>query len=159
MACCEKEKVIMEKVTEICNEFDNDPSELIAILHKSQGHFGFLPDEVQSAIAEVLRIPVGKVYGVVTFYSYFTMIPKGKYPVSICMGTACYIKGAEKVLQEFEKGLNIQNGQTSEDGSFSLNTLRCIGACGLAPVVMIGEKVYGSVKPEDAAVIIKEYQE
>jgi NADP-reducing hydrogenase subunit HndA len=86
------------------------------------------------------------------------MEPKGKYPISICMGTACYVKGAEKVLKEFEKQLEIKNGQTTPDGKFSMNTLRCIGACGLAPVIMIGEKVYGSVKPEEVAKIIKEYE-
>jgi NADH:ubiquinone oxidoreductase subunit E len=156
MSCCEKTK-IKEKITEICAEFDNDPSELIAILHKAQNHFGFLPKSVQEAVAESLKIPSAKVYGTVTFYSYFTMEPRGKHPISICMGTACYVKGADKVLKEFEKKLGIKNGQTTADGKFSMNTLRCIGACGLAPVIMIGEKVYGSVKPEEVQGIINGY--
>ncbi|MFZ2957212.1 MAG: NADH-quinone oxidoreductase subunit NuoE [Candidatus Ozemobacteraceae bacterium] len=159
MPCSLTESKIKEKIVEICKEFGNDPEELIAILHKAQGHFGFLPSEVQHAIAEELRIPVSKVFGVVTFYSYFSTKPKGKYQISICLGTACYVQGAEKVLQEFEKKLQIKNGQTTPNGKFSLNTLRCIGACGLAPVVMVGEKVYGSVKPDGVDAIIKEYPE
>lgn len=157
MSCSIKENAIKEKIVEICSEFNNDPDELIAILHKAQGHFGFLPAEVQHAIAEQLNITRSKIFGVVTFYSYFTMEPKGKFPISICMGTACYVKGAEKVLLEFEKKLKIKNGQTTPDGVFSLNTLRCIGACGLAPVVMIGEKVYGGVKTDGVSAIIDEY--
>jgi NADH-quinone oxidoreductase subunit E/NADP-reducing hydrogenase subunit HndA len=157
MTCSIKEKEIKDKIIEICAEFNNDPSDLIAILHKSQNHFGFLPKEVQNAIADVLNISSAKVYGVVTFYSYFTMEPRGKHPISICMGTACYVKGAEKVLKEFENKLQIKNGQTTSDGKFSMNTLRCIGACGLAPVIMIGEKVYGGVKVEEVAKIIKEF--
>ncbi len=157
MSCCEREKII-GKIKEICEEFNNDPIDLIAILHKAQSHFGFLPVPVQEAVAETLGIPCSKVYGTVTFYSYFTMEPKGKHPISICMGTACYVKGADKVLKEFEKKLSIKNGQTTEDGRFSLNTLRCIGACGLAPVIMIGDKVFGSVKPEEVQKIIKEYE-
>ena len=153
-----KEKEIKDKIIEICAEFNNDPSDLIAILHKAQNHFGFLPKEVQNSIADVLNISSAKVYGVVTFYSYFTMEPRGKHPISICMGTACYVKGAEKVLKEFENKLQIKNGQTTSDGKFSMNTLRCIGACGLAPVIMIGEKVYGGVKVEEVAKIIKEFE-
>ena len=158
MSSCHENKV-KEKVAEICREFQNDPEELIGILHKAQGHFGYLPEEVQHAIAEELRIPVGKVFGVITFYSFFSREPKGKYQVSICLGTACYVQGAEKVLSEFETRLKIKSGQTTKDGRFSLNTLRCIGACGLAPVVMIGEKIYGNVKPDGVAAIIKEYAE
>lgn len=158
MTCSIKEKEIKDKIIEICAEFNNDPSDLIAILHKAQNHFGFLPKEVQNAIADVLNISSAKVYGVVTFYSYFTMEPRGKHPISICMGTACYVKGAEKVLKEFENKLQIKNGQTTSDGKFSMNTLRCIGACGLAPVIMIGEKVYGGVKVEEVAKIIKEFE-
>ncbi|MBN2857087.1 MAG: NADH-quinone oxidoreductase subunit NuoE [Candidatus Delongbacteria bacterium] len=159
MSCCEKENKIKETVQSICAEFNNDPNELIAILHKAQNHFGFLPKEVQNAVAETLKIPGSKVYGVVTFYSYFTMEPRGKNPISICMGTACYVQGAERVLKEFENNLEIKNGQTTSDGKFSMNTLRCIGACGLAPVVMVGEKIYGNVKPEQVQEIIKEYED
>ncbi len=128
------------------------------MLHQTQHEFGYLPAEVQEVIASELNIPVAKVYGVVTFYHFFTMVPKGRHPVSICTGTACYVRGAEKVLEEFRKNLKIEVGQTTPDGKFSLSCLRCVGACGLAPVVMIGEKVYGRVAPEGVKEILKEYE-
>ncbi|MDX9724846.1 MAG: NADH-quinone oxidoreductase subunit NuoE [Bacteroidales bacterium] len=146
------------KIREICTSFNNDPQELINILHGCQEHFGYLPAEVQEVISSETGIPVAKIYGVVTFYSFFTMTPKGKHPISICMGTACYVRGAEKVLDEFKKELNLQVGQTSKDGKFSLSSLRCVGACGLAPVVLIGDKTYGRVAPDDVKNILKEYE-
>lgn len=141
----------------ICKEFHNDPGNLINILHAAQGLFGYLPKEVQEVIAAELNIPAAKVYGVVTFYSYFSMLPKGKYPVSVCLGTACYVRGAEKVLEEFERQLEIKVGETTKDGLFSLDCLRCVGACGLAPVVTIGKKVYGRLTPEKVRDILSEY--
>jgi NADH-quinone oxidoreductase subunit E/NADP-reducing hydrogenase subunit HndA len=147
------------KIKEICKSFKNDPGELINVLHKTQETFGYLPAEVQEVVAAELNISVAKVYGVVTFYSFFTMIPKGKHPISVCTGTACYVRGAEKVLDEFKRTLNIKVGETTPDGKFSLNCLRCVGACGLAPVVLIGEKVYGRVSPDGVKDIIKEYDE
>ncbi len=146
------------KIKEICASFNNDPQELINVLHKCQEHFGYLPAEVQEVVSNELTVPVAKVYGVITFYSFFTMTPKGKHPVSICMGTACYVRGAEKVLDEFKKELGLQVGQTSPDGKFSLSSLRCVGACGLAPVVMVGDKTYGRVAPDDVRNILKEYE-
>ncbi|MCK5692195.1 MAG: NAD(P)H-dependent oxidoreductase subunit E, partial [Bacteroidales bacterium] len=119
--------------------------------------FGYLPAEVQEVISEKMEMPAAKVYGVVTFYSFFTMIPKGKHPISICTGTACYVRGAETVLSEFKKQLDIEVGETSEDGKFSLSCLRCVGACGLAPVVQVGDKTYGRVAPDDVKGIIEEY--
>ena len=130
---------------------------MINVLHKSQGSFGYLPAEVQEVISEKMEIPAAKVYGVVTFYSFFTMIPKGKHPISICTGTACYVRGAETVLSEFKKQLDIEVGETSEDGKFSLSCLRCVGACGLAPVVQVGDKTYGRIAPDDVQGIIEEY--
>ena len=129
------------------------------MLHKAQDTFGYLPAEVQEVVAKELNVPVAKVYGVVTFYSFFTMIPKGEHPISICTGTACYVRGAEKVLDEFKKTLKIEVGETTPDGKFSLSCLRCVGACGLAPVVMVGEKTYGRVSPEVVKDILKEYEE
>lgn len=148
----------VEKIDEICASFNNDPGELINVLHKTQGEFGYLPAEIQEVVAKNLKISVAHVYGVVTFYSFFTMIPKGKHPISICTGTACYVRGAEKVLDEFKKELNIKVGETSPDGEFSLSCLRCVGACGLAPVVNIGEKTYGRVSPEQVKEILAEYR-
>jgi NADP-reducing hydrogenase subunit HndA len=148
----------VNKIKEICASFKNDPQELINVLHKCQEHFGYLPAEVQEVVSNELVVPVAKVYGVVTFYSFFTMTPKGRHPISICMGTACYVRGAEKVLDEFKKELGLQVGQTSPDGKFSLSSLRCVGACGLAPVVMVGDKTYGRVAPDDVRNILKEYE-
>lgn len=149
----------IDKICSICEEFGNKPDELINILHKSQETFGFLPEEVQKIIARQLHIPVSKVYGVVTFYSFFTMSPKGKYAVSICMGTACYVRGAEKILDEFERLLGIGVGGITHDGLFSLDSLRCVGACGLAPVVMINSRVYGRLSPDKVEGILAEYYE
>jgi NADP-reducing hydrogenase subunit HndA len=147
----------VSKIREICASFNNDPQELINVLHSCQEHFGYLPAEIQEVISSEISVPVAKVYGVVTFYSFFTMTPKGKHPISICMGTACYVRGAEKVLEEFKKETGLQVGQTSPDGKFSLSSLRCVGACGLAPVVLIGSKTYGRVAPDDVKNILKEY--
>ncbi len=150
-------KADIDKLAEVCKSFNNEPSELINVLHRAQEIFGYLPSEVQEVIAHELKVPVAKVYGVVTFYSFFTMTPKGKFPISICTGTACYVRGAEKVLTEFKKELNVEVGETTADGKFSLSCLRCVGACGLAPVVLIGEKTYGRVAPDDVKEILKEY--
>jgi NADH-quinone oxidoreductase subunit E/NADP-reducing hydrogenase subunit HndA len=149
----------IDKIKEICKSFDNQGGELINVLHKVQGTFGYLPAEVQEAVAQELSVPVAKVYGVVTFYSFFTMLPKGKNPISICTGTACYVRGAEKVLEEFKKELKIQVGETTADGKFSISCLRCVGACGLAPVVMVGDKTYGRVAPEMVKDILANYKE
>jgi len=147
----------VERIHAICDSFGNEEGELINVLHKCQGAFGYLPAEVQEVISEKMGIPAAKVYGVVTFYSFFTMIPKGKHPISICTGTACYVRGAETVLAEFKKELDIEVGQTSADGNFSLSCLRCVGACGLAPVVLVGDRTYGRVAPDDVRGIIDEY--
>jgi len=154
----ELKKEDIDKITEICNSFNNEHIELINVLHKTQEHFGYLPAEVQEVVAERMNIPVAKVYGVVSFYSFFTMKPKGKYPISICLGTACYVRGADKILDEFKKELGIQVGQTTPDGKFSLSTLRCVGACGLAPVALIGKKTFGRLAPDDVKKILKEFE-
>ncbi|MEA3460554.1 MAG: NAD(P)H-dependent oxidoreductase subunit E [Bacteroidota bacterium] len=147
----------VDKIHSICDSFDNQEGELINVLHKCQETFGYLPAEVQEFISEKMEIPAAKVYGVVTFYSFFTMIPKGKHPISICTGTACYVRGAETVLNEFKKQLDIEVGETDVNGMFSLSCLRCVGACGLAPVVLVGDKTYGRVAPDDVKAIIDEY--
>lgn len=150
-------KCKVEALLAVCNEHDNDPGELINILHTAQALFGYLPREVQEIVALQLRIPVSRVYGVVTFYSFFTMTPKGKYPISVCLGTACYVRGAESVLDEFKQLLEIKVGETTPDGLFSLDCLRCVGACGLAPVVTIGGKVYGRLTAEKVRDILAEF--
>ena len=144
-------------VKDICKRYNNEAGEVINVLHKVQGEFGYLSAEVQELVAEELHIPVARVYGIVSFYSFFTMTPKGRYPISVCLGTACYVRGAEKVIDELKRQLAIQVGGTTPDGKFSLNCLRCVGACGLAPVMMVGDKVYGRVTPDKVAGILAEY--
>ncbi len=147
----------LQELKDVCKSFNNEKGELINVLHRAQGIFGYLPAEVQEVIAKELNVSVAHVYGVVTFYSFFTMTPKGEHPVSVCLGTACYVRGANKVLEEFKRNLNIQVGETSADGKFSLSCLRCVGACGLAPVVLVGDKVYGRVSPDGVKDIVAEY--
>lgn len=147
---------VMAQIKSICDKHGNDAGELINILHETQNLLGYLPEEVQRIVAEKLEIPVSRVYGVVTFYAFFTEKPKGKYPISVCLGTACYVRGSEKLLDEFRRLLGIDVGETTTDGKFSLDCLRCVGACGLAPVVMIGEKVYGRLQATEVRKILDE---
>ena len=149
----------VKKLNDVCNSFGNKPGEVINVLHAAQGIFGYLPAEVQEIIAANLHIPVAKVYGIVSFYSFFTMKPKGKHPISVCLGTACYVRGSEKILEELKKQLNIEVGGTTADGKFSLSCLRCVGACGLAPVMIIGDQTYGRVSPGMVKDILAKYQE
>ena len=132
---------------------------LIQSLHKAQHIFGYLPTEIQQHIAKRLHIKEIEVSRVISFYNYFTTQPKGRFCINVCMGTACYVKGAEKVLHEFERTLSIKSGEVTSDYKYSIESLRCVGACGLAPVVMINEKVYGKVKPADIKRILQECDE
>ncbi len=151
---------LYEQLGKFIDELPEKRGALISVLHKAQSIFGYLPREVQIFIGKKLDIPISQVYGVVSFYSFFTMLPKGKYPIAVCMGTACYVRGADKVVDFFKRELGIEVGQTTEDGKFSLDALRCVGACGLAPVVLVGEKVYGRiVTAEDVKKVLKDYEE
>ncbi|MBR3986065.1 MAG: NAD(P)H-dependent oxidoreductase subunit E [Bacteroidales bacterium] len=146
-------------IIDVCKANGNSAGNVIHVLHGVQGKLGYLPAEVQEFIAKQLNIPVSKVYGIVSFYSFFTMTPKGKYPIDVCLGTACHVRGSDKLLEEFRRQLGIGEGQTTEDGLFSLSTLRCVGACSLAPVAMIGERVFGRLTPNQVAGIIAEYRD
>ena len=139
------------------NSLDTKEGALITVLHKAQEIFGYLPKEVQEFIADKLNEPLASVFGVVSFYTFFTMIPKGDIAISVCMGTACFVRGAEKILEEFQNRLGIKAGETSPDGKFSLDILRCIGACGIAPVVLVNGKVYKKVEAGEVKNIISEY--
>lgn len=150
-------KELFKELGAFISEKNNDPSELISILHFAQGLFGYLPMSVQTFIAEKLKINVSRVYGVVTFYSFFTMVPKGQNVINICLGTACFVRGAGDLLTKVEEILKIKNGETTPDGKFTLTTLRCVGACGLAPVMQINDKTYGNIKPEDIEGILADY--
>ncbi|WP_434797709.1 NAD(P)H-dependent oxidoreductase subunit E [Terrisporobacter vanillatitrophus] len=136
-----------------------DESALIYTLKEAQSIFGYLPKEVQLHIAKKLKIAPAKVYGVVSFYSYFSTNPVGEHKISVCLGTACFVKGSKDVLTELEKQLGIKAGETTKDLKFSIECLRCVGACGLAPVVVVDGKVYSRVSPNDVANIINEYKE
>ncbi|HEY8464218.1 MAG TPA: NADH-quinone oxidoreductase subunit NuoE [Bacillota bacterium] len=146
------------KLEEIIREYSGKAGALIPVLHKAQQLFGYLPNDVQVKVAEGLGVPLSEVYGVITFYSFFTTVPQGKHTIGICMGTACYVKGAAQILQKLQEELGVQVGGTTEDGLFTLTVTRCLGACGLAPVMMIGEDVYGRLTPEKIPEILNHYR-
>ena len=149
----------LEKLHAVIEESRNTPGCLMHILQEAQAIYGFLPLEVQKTIAEGLNMPLSEVYGVATFYSQFSLTPKGKHRISVCLGTACYVKGSDKILEEIEKQLGIKCGECTEDGLFSIDSCRCVGACGLAPVMMIGEEVYGKLTPDMVKGILDSYKE
>ena len=130
---------------------------LMPILQKAQEIYGYLPIEVQTMIAEGTGIPMEKIYGVATFYAQFTLQPKGKYRISVCLGTACYVKGSRQLFDKLSEILGIGEGGCTPDGKFSLDSCRCVGACGLAPVMMINDDVYGRIGPDDVAGILEKY--
>ena len=135
---------------------DKDDSDLIEILHLVQNTYGYIPKDMITLISKTLDIPPSRIYGVITFYSRFSLVPTGKYSISVCMGTACYVKGAGDILDEVKKELGINSGETTEDGLFSIVETRCIGACGLAPVVTVNGEVHGRLKKGDMTKIIDE---
>ena len=149
----------VKQIKEICARYKDEPSPLMLVLTDVQKEYGYLPLEVQEVISAELNIPVADIYGVVTFYSFFSLQPKGKYVIGVCIGTACYVKGGANVLDKFSELLKIKVGQTSSDGLFTLDGLRCIGACGIAPALTINGKVYPKVKVTDVESIIKEYRD
>ncbi len=151
-----KEK--FDELEEFIDGMETTKGALIEILHKAQHIFGYLPRDVQLYVARKLGIPGAEVFGVVSFYSYFTTKPRGKYTISVCMGTACFVKGADKVTERFKEKLKIESNEITEDGQFTLRDVRCVGACGLAPVVMVNDKVFGRVKVEDVDDIISKYE-
>ncbi len=147
------------KLKSVIESSRETPGCLMHILQEAQEIYGFLPINVQKQIAEGLNISLSEVYGVVTFYSQFSLNPKGKHRVSVCLGTACYVKGSDNILEEIEKELGIKCGECTADGLFSIDSCRCVGACGLAPVVMIGDEVYGKLTPEMVKPILDKYRE
>lgn len=154
--CSQCNNDVFEELDEFIDSLPTKKGALIQVLHHAQGLFGYLPKEVQLHIAKKLDVSPAKVYGVVSFYSYFTTEQKGEYKISVCLGTVCFVKGADKILAEFEKQLGIKSGETTSDLMFSLEGLRCVGACGLAPVVVVNGKVYGQVKVDQVKDIIAE---
>lgn len=148
------DKRVTQETKEILKDYKQDKQNLITILNDVQEKYGYIPKQAQLAISEYLSIPMAEIYGVITFYSRFTLAPKGKYNLSICLGTACYVKGSQKLLDRAKERLKIEPGEVTPDGKFSIDDVRCVGACGLAPVFMINDEVYGNatVKELDAAI-------
>ncbi len=155
--CCADEK--HDKLIEVINSNKDKPGALIQVLHEAQEIYGYLPLPVQKVISEEMKIPLAEIYGVVTFYTQFSLKPKGAYKISVCLGTACYVKGADLVLDKLKEELNLQVGDSTEDGRFSLEACRCIGACGLAPVFTINDDVYGRLVPDEVPGILAKYKE
>lgn len=146
-----------EKLDAVIANLKGQAGAVMPALHQAQDIYGYLPLEVQKKIADGLDVSLEEVYGVSTFYSQFSLTPKGKYNISVCLGTACYVKGADKVLDRLVAKLGIQPEECTEDGLFSLTACRCIGACGLAPVITVNEDVYGRLAPEDVDTILEKY--
>ena len=142
---------------EECAADAHPESQLIRVLHRVQGHYGHLGREQMDAVAQLLQVPASKVTGVATFYHFFRLEPRGKYMISVCLGTACYVKGAERVADRLQEELGIHFGETTKDGLFSLNATRCVGTCGLAPVVVVEDKVYGDMTPDQVPAILEKY--
>ncbi len=147
-----------EELAKVIEEYRDMEGALIMVLHKAQDIFGYLPEDVQKFVAQGLNLPLSEVYGVTTFYSYFSLKPRGKYRIAVCLGTACYVRGAAEIVSAIEKHLNIKVNDTSSDGRFTLEVSRCIGACGLAPVMTVNEDVYGRLTPDKIPEILNRYE-
>ncbi len=147
------------KLKEVIKRHSDDPGAVMPVLQEAQDIYGYLPNEVQTMIAEGLNVPLEEVYGVSTFYSQFALSPKGKYHISVCLGTACYVKGSGGILEKLTQILGIEAEECTADGKFSLTACRCIGACGLAPVITVNEDVYGRLTVDDVQGIIDKYQD
>lgn len=160
MCCCDCNNN-MDKyaaLQQVIDELKHEQGCLMPIMQRAQDIFGYLPEDVQNYIAKALDIPVSDIYGVATFYAQFNLEPKGKYIISVCLGTACYVKGAQLVLDKLEEVLGVPAGSTTPDGVFTLNATRCLGACGLAPVIMVNDDVYGRLTPDQIPGIIAKYR-
>lgn len=145
-------------VRAICASVKDEPSPLMIVLSAIQKKYGYIPLEVQEVVSQEMGIPVAEIYGVVTFYGFFSLNPKGKYVIGICLGTACYVKQSQLVLDKFSSLLGIKPGETTEDGLFTIDAVRCLGACALSPAISINGNVYPKVKPSDVAKIIDDYR-
>jgi NADH:ubiquinone oxidoreductase subunit E len=148
----------LDKLEAIIDRYGGRAGYLIPALKEAQDMFGYLPMEVQRKLADGMHIPASHIYGVVTFYSFFTITPRGRHTIRLCLGTACYVKGSKEILENIVREIGINVGETSEDGRFTLEAVRCLGACGLAPVMLIGEDTHGNINPTDTVKILEGYQ-
>ena len=152
----QKEKY--DALQELIASHKGQPGALMPVLQGAQNIFGYVPEDVQKIIADGLGCTLSEVYGVATFYAQFSLQPKGKYLMSVCLGTACYVKGSQKILDKLSEVLEIPVGKTTKDGNFTLEATRCLGACGLAPVMMVNGEVYGRLTPDDVPGIVEKYK-
>lgn len=148
----------IRKIHEICDRYANEKTPLMMILSDIQNEYRYIPLEVQRLVSERTGISVAEIYGVVTFYSFFSLEPQGKYIIGCCLGTACYVKGAQQIIDKFSEILGIRAGETTADGLFTIDALRCIGACGIAPAVTINGKVYPKMTVDKVAAVVEEYR-
>ena len=146
-----------EELNKIIDAYRGQESALIEVLHQAQELIGYLPRQVQEVIAEGLGVPLSKVFSVISFYHHFTIKPKGKYQISVCKGTACYVKGSPEIIERLEHELGIKAGDSTDDGKFSLEVVRCLGACGLGPVLTVNHQAHGLLKPDKAVAALKQY--
>ncbi len=151
-----KEKIHEFKI--FMEEHKEMPGALMPVLQEAQNKFGYLPQEILQLMSKDLKIPLSEIYGVATFYSQFSLVPKGENKISVCLGTACYVRGAKAILDEISKELGIGVGETTPDMKFTLSETRCLGACGLAPVITINDEVHGRLKPEDIKELLEKYR-
>ena len=151
----EQEQLLLK----VIGTYHDDPSNLMTVMHEAQGIYGYLPFEVQQMIADGMNVPLEKVYGVATFYSQFSLSPKGAYNISVCLGTACYVKGSGDIFDRISERLGIGADECTQDGKFSLTACRCIGACGLAPVITVNDDVYGRLTVDDVDGILEKYSD
>ena len=155
------EEFTLEQINElnkIIEKYRVEPGGIIPLLKEAQDLLGYLPINIQKQISDKTNIPLSRIYGIVTFYSFFTMTPRGKHMVKVCLGTACYVRGGKKITEIIEKELEVKSGETTTDRRFTYETVRCLGACGLAPVIVVDEEVYGRVKPSKVKEILEQYK-
>jgi NADH-quinone oxidoreductase subunit E len=154
----EQKQVATKAISELAEKWRDKKGSLIMVLHEIQNHYGYVPRDVSLELSRVLDIPLARIYEVITFYNYFKLEPPGKFTIAICLGTACYLKGAADLVEEVKSLLNIKEGETTSDGLFHLDVVRCLGCCGLAPVMMINGQIYGKVKRNEVMGILSKYK-
>jgi len=155
----EEDLKMSDQLLAFIDEWKTKPGNLIMVLHRVQEEFGYIPRKIAIELTELLDIPLAKIYGVITFYHFFKLKKPGKHKLQVCMGTACYLKGGQDLIEEVENLLDIGVNQTTEDGLFSLEAVRCVGCCGLAPVLVVGKDVYGKLKTDKMAEILAKYRD
>jgi NADH-quinone oxidoreductase subunit E len=154
----EQQQVATKAISELAEKWRDKKGSLIMVLHEIQNHYGYVPRDVSLELSRVLDIPLARIYEVITFYNYFKLEPPGKFTIAVCLGTACYLKGAADLVEEVKSLLNIKEGETTTDGLFHLDVVRCLGCCGLAPVMMINGQIYGKVKRNEVMGILSKYK-